>query len=232
MANCVVMACRSARKALATTAALGARHSLARAKTIRALGAAGRASVGGETELARRRVRTTCLGIDDGPSLCAYTANDSLNKTDPTGKFMDWDAIRPVITGTIGGLLSLWVMNRWAPHVPQAYKDKSAKQLAAEYRFSIVLGKLLFGGTIAIGIVLFQAGYFPRTSWAHFFLIFGVAILSALAASLLPAVGKGRSKVIEAFVAFAISERLPLPVMAAIALIGVVFLASAIGMLL
>jgi hypothetical protein len=145
---------------------------------------------------------------------------------------IEWDAITPVISGTIGGLLSLWVMKRWAPYVPHAHKDKSAKQLAAEYRFRIVLGKSLFVGTIAIGIVLFKAGYVPSTSWAHFSLIVGVAILSAFAALLLPAVGKGRSKVIEAFVAYAISEGTPLPVAAVMALIGVVCLASAIGMIL
>lgn len=223
MANRVATASRSARKALATTAALGARHSLASANTVRVPGTGCR--------MPRVALRFLVAGVGAVP--CASCiASDSLNKTDPTGKFMDWDAIRPVITGTIGGLLSLWVMKRWAPYVPQAYKDKSAKQLAAEYRFSIVLGKLLFGGTIVIGVVLFQAGYFPRTSWAHFFLMVGVAISAQLAVLLLPAVGKGRSKAVEALVAYAIAERVPLPVVAAIALIGVVCLASAIGMLL
>ncbi|MFO1510497.1 MAG: hypothetical protein U1F31_12100 [Steroidobacteraceae bacterium] len=142
---------------------------------------------------------------------------------------MDLETLRPIITGTIGGLLSLWLMKRWARYVPDAYKGKGAEQLLSQYRASIVVANVLFIGTILIGVYLFKAGHFPSTSWRHLFLVVGVAILAPLAALLLPAIGKGRSQAVEAVTAFAIAERTPLPVLAIVVLAGVVCLASALG---
>jgi hypothetical protein len=142
---------------------------------------------------------------------------------------MEIETLRPIITGLIGGLLSLWLMKRWAPFVPQAYKDKTAEQLVAENRTSIIAANILFIGTIVGGVYLFNAGYVTSTSWRHFFFVVGVAIVAPLAALLLPVIGKGRNRAVEAITAFAIAERTPLPVLAAIALVGVVCFASALG---
>lgn len=142
---------------------------------------------------------------------------------------MELEAIRPIITGAIGGLLSLWLMKRWARYVPEAYKEKGADQLLAEFRVSIVVANVLFFGTILFGVYLFKSGHMPSTSWKHLCLVVGVAILAPLAALLIPTIGKGRNRAIEAVTAFAIAERTPLPVLAAIVLTGVVCLATALG---
>jgi hypothetical protein len=60
------------------------------------------------------------------------------------------------------------------------------------------------------------------------FLVIGGAIVLPLAALILPAALKGRDQVIEALTAFAIAERTPLPVIAALAVVGVVCLTSAL----
>jgi hypothetical protein len=142
---------------------------------------------------------------------------------------MDLETVRPVVTGVIGGLVSLWLMKRWARYVPEAYKEKSAEQLVAEYRARIVVANALFIGTIFLGVYLFKSGHMSSTSWRLFFLVVGAAILAPLAALLLPTIGKGRSQAVEAVTAFAIAERIPLPVLAMIVLAGVVCLASALG---
>jgi hypothetical protein len=142
---------------------------------------------------------------------------------------MDLETVRPLVTGAIGGLLSLWLMKRWARYIPEVYKGKSAEQLVAEYRAGIIAANVLFIGAIMFGVYLFKAGYMPSTSWRHFFLVVGVAIFAPLAALLLPTIGKGRNQAIEAVTAFAIAERTPLPVLAMIVLAGVICLASAIG---
>ena len=142
---------------------------------------------------------------------------------------IELETIRPIITGAIGGLLSLWLMKRWARYVPDAYKEKGADQFLSEYRTSVVVANVLFIGTILIGVYLFKTGRMPSTSWRHLFLVVGVAIVAPLAALLLPTIGKGRSRAVEAVTAFAIAERTPLPVLAIIVLAGVVCLASALG---
>lgn len=142
---------------------------------------------------------------------------------------MELETVRPIITGAIGALLSLWLMKRWARYVPDIYKGKGAEELLAENRASIVVANVLFIGTILFGGYLFKAGYMPSTSWRHWLLVVGVAILAPLAAMLLPTFGKGRKRTVEAVTAFAIAERMPLPVLAIIVLAGVVCLASVVG---
>lgn len=144
---------------------------------------------------------------------------------------MDLETFRPIITGTVGGLLSGWLMKRWAGYVPEAYKEKDAERLLSEYRVSIVVANILFIGTILFGVYFFKAGHVPSASWPHLLLVVGVAILAPLATLLLPTIGKGRSRAVEAVTAFAIAERTPLPVLAAIILAGVICLASALGSL-
>jgi len=145
---------------------------------------------------------------------------------------LEFDSVRPVITGVIGGLLSLWLIRRWAPHVPQAYNSKTAEQLAAENRVGIIAGNVLFIGAILVGLYLFNSGQVPSNSWRHFFLLMGVALLATVAAVLLPTIGKGRGRAIEAVIAFAIAERIPLLGVVLIGITGVVCLTSALGSLL
>lgn len=142
---------------------------------------------------------------------------------------MQLETIRPIITGAIGGLFSLWLMKRWARYVPDAYKEKSEEQLLSEYRANIVAANVLFIGTILIGVYLFKAGHIPSTSWRHLFLVLGVAILAPFVALLLPTMGKGRSPAVEAVTAFSIAQRTPLRVFAVVVLAGVACLASALG---
>ena len=142
---------------------------------------------------------------------------------------MEFDAVRPVITGVIGGLLSLWLIRRWAPHVPQACNSKTAEQLAAENRGGIIAGNVLFIVTILVGLYLFNSGKVPSNSWRHFLLLMGVALLAPIAAVLLPTIGKGRGRAVEAVIAFAIAERIPLLGVVLIGITGVVCLTSAVG---
>jgi hypothetical protein len=144
---------------------------------------------------------------------------------------MEFESVRPFLTGAAGGLFTLWLMKRWARFVPRTYQDKSAKQLVAEYRTSLIAANVLFFGTIALGIYIFKAGLAPSNSWKHLALVAGLAFLAPVAAVVLPVISKGKARIGEAVAAFAIAERTPVPVLGAIVLLGVICLASAIGAL-
>ncbi len=145
---------------------------------------------------------------------------------------MDFEAIRPFLTGAVGGLLSLWLIRRWAPYVPMAYKAKTADQLATENRVGIIVGNVLFIGAMLVGVWLFKSGQAPSNSWSHLCLVVGVAVLAPFAAVLLPTMGKGRDRAVEAVVALAIAQRVPLLGVVLIGIVGIVCLTSALGSLI
>jgi hypothetical protein len=147
------------------------------------------------------------------------------------GVGVELDAVRPVITGVIGGLFSLWLIRRWAPYVPMAYKAKTADELAAENRVGVMVGNSLFIGAMLVGVWLFKSGQVPSNSWSHFCLVFGVAVLAPFAAVLLPTIGKGRDRAVEAVVALAIAQRVPLLGVVLIGIVGIVCLTIALGSL-
>jgi hypothetical protein len=144
---------------------------------------------------------------------------------------MEFDSFRPLVSGLIGGLLTVWLMKRWSAAVPLAFKGKGAEQLVSEYKTGIVAANALFFATIALGIYLLNVWHVPRNSWAHGLLVIGLAVVAAAAGLLLPTVGKRRAYVAEAIAAFAIAERTPLVVLAGIGVIGAICLASALSML-
>ena len=145
---------------------------------------------------------------------------------------MDFETFRPFLTGTIGGLLSLWLIKHWAPHMPDAYKAKTADTLMAENRVGIIVGNTLFIGTLLAGVFFFNSGQVPSNSWSHLCLVIGVAVLAPIVAVLLPTIGKGRDRAIEALVAFAIAQRIPMLGVGLIGILGVICLTGGLGSLL
>ena len=148
------------------------------------------------------------------------------------GVDMDFETFRPFLTGTIGGLLSLWLIKHWAPHMPDGYQAKTADQLMAENRVGITLGNTLFIGTLLVGVFLFNSGRMPSNSWSHLCMVIGVAVLAPIVAVLLPTIGKGRDRAIEALVAFAIAQRIPMLGVGLIGILGAICLTGGLGSLL
>ncbi len=145
---------------------------------------------------------------------------------------MDFDSFRPFLTGTAGGLFTLWMMRRWARFIPRAHRNTSAKELVALYRTSLITANVLFFCTIGVGIYVFKSGLVPHNSWQHAALVAAIALLAPVAAVLFPVIFKGKDRIGEAIAALAIAERTPVPVLAAIVLFGVICLTSALGALI
>ncbi|HLA72938.1 MAG TPA: hypothetical protein VK624_15640 [Steroidobacteraceae bacterium] len=78
---------------------------------------------------------------------------------------MDFDAIRPLVTGCIGAMLTAWLTSRWARFVPRDYLAKSGERLLEENRSVIWICNALFLLSVATGIVLFKANIFASNNW-------------------------------------------------------------------
>jgi len=133
---------------------------------------------------------------------------------------MEFDSIRPFVSGTLGGLLTLFLLRKWAKYVPRKYGAKDAEALVAEYRTRILVANALFFGLIVVGIYLFRPGRIDMLGRNPLALVCGAVLSVPAMAIILPGLVTGRTRIVEAFVAYALAQRTPVPVLAAITVFG------------
>lgn len=138
---------------------------------------------------------------------------------------MEWDSIRPVLSGSLGGTLAVLLCRALSRWIPRTCNGKHARTLVREYRWGIRCANLaVFAGLIG-GISIYQCGYLPADDWRG--LALGVGAGSLLALVSLSVAGLARRSPREALVAFAMSQSLPLPLLYALAVAAIAAFAAA-----
>jgi hypothetical protein len=122
---------------------------------------------------------------------------------------MDFDAIRPVLSGVVGGAIATWLTARLARNLPSHYGSKPRELLAKRHRPAIWVANALFFVGLLSALALYKWGGFADTDWRPLLLGSGLASVLPLAALPLVSVVCGRS-VKEAFVAFAWGQGSPI----------------------
>ena len=144
---------------------------------------------------------------------------------------MDELSLRPVISGIVGGLFAWWLTTKWSRWIPDRVGAKKVDALISENRWRIRVANTLFFCVIALGIALFNNGYFAPSDWRGFGMIAGIAFVAPLAFLYLSALHLGQIRVQEAFVAYAINQRLPMVVLYALVTIGLIVLCVSVATL-
>lgn len=122
---------------------------------------------------------------------------------------MDFDAIRPVISGLIGAIITSWLVSRWARTLPQSYRGKTRTGLARQHRAAIRAANGLFLAGLFIGVGLYSYPGFASTDWRPACLGFGLASVMPLFA--IAVISRARNKSLkEAYVAFALGQDTPI----------------------
>jgi len=122
---------------------------------------------------------------------------------------MEFDSIRPVISGVIGGVIATWLTSRWARNLPATYNSKSRGTLLKLHRPAIWTANILFFVGLCFGVALYRIGGFANTDWRPLLWGFGLASVLPLLALAAISLVSGRS-VREAYVAFALGQGSPL----------------------
>lgn len=144
---------------------------------------------------------------------------------------VDFASWRPVISGVIGGVVAVWLCTRMAAWAPTVRNGKSAEILLRQNRISIWAANIIFFSGICLGIAFYQFGYFQNSDWRGIALGAGGGCLVALLVIPLQALVCGR-EMVEAYIAYSISQRTPILVLYTIFVAGVgVFSAAAVSML-
>lgn len=122
---------------------------------------------------------------------------------------MEFDSIRPAVSGVIGGIIATWLTSRWARNLPSYYQGWSRACLLRRHRPAIWTANALFFIGLCFGIALYPLGGFENTDWRPLLLGFGLASVLPLLALAIVSLLSGRN-VKEAYVAFALGQGSPL----------------------
>jgi len=143
---------------------------------------------------------------------------------------MEFDSIRPVLSGIVGGIIATWITSRLVRSLLRSYNSRSRESLLKQHRVAIWVANTLFFAGLCVGIALYPLGGFANTDWRPLLWGFGLAsVLPLIALGLIPLIS-GRS-VKETYVAFSWGQGSPLWVTYGILGAGVVAFAFAVASL-
>jgi len=142
----------------------------------------------------------------------------------------NWNVLGPIVSGVVGGLITLRLTKAWAKWVPTVFNGKAKADLLSEHRVAIYTANGLFYTGILGGLALYLVAGFARTDWRPAALGFGFASVGPLVSLFVLSVALGRNPK-EAYVAFAISQRTPLSLVYGVLAVGVAAFCAAIASL-
>ena len=122
---------------------------------------------------------------------------------------MDFDSIRPILSGVAGGVIATWLTTRLARSLPESYNAKPRDVLLRQHRVAVHTANALFLAGLFLGVALYPLGGFANTDATPLLWGFGLASVLPLVALYFVSVGFGRSAK-EAYVAFAIGQGAPI----------------------
>jgi hypothetical protein len=144
---------------------------------------------------------------------------------------MDVEAFRPVISGALGGVAAALFCSVWAKWVPEAVGRKSRAWLAHTYRRAIAAAdSVLVLGICSSPALYWFAGSGDQDWRAPCLGIGGSCVAALLLLAAMPLLTGGSPR--DAYVGYAVSRRMPIPVLFGIHVTGAALFAAALGSLL
>jgi hypothetical protein len=139
---------------------------------------------------------------------------------------VDFTEYRPILSGLMGGLVAAIVCAVWSRWLPRGANGKSASNLLLQHRATVRLANAAFLAGICIALYMYGWGGYSSNDWRP--IAFGAGISLTAPLGILPLLAwLRRSSAAEAYVAFALNQRMPVFVMYPLLIAGVALLAVA-----
>jgi len=122
---------------------------------------------------------------------------------------MDFDSIRPALSGVAGGMIATWLVSYWARRLPSTYKSKSRSALLKQHRLAVGAANALFFLGLLAGVALYWVGDFAATDHRPMLWAFGLASVLPLTTIALVSFLSGR-RLPEAYVAYSWAQGSPI----------------------
>lgn len=137
---------------------------------------------------------------------------------------MNFDEIRPFLSGVIGAIISLFLARVFSKWLPKTYNGKPKEKLKGEYGLKIKVANILAFIGISIGFSLYFFNCLPRNDWRGIGVGFGLMSMLPMFWLIGSSISNGLPSVKESFAAFAICQNTPF-----ILLYGFMIFCSLIG---
>jgi len=118
---------------------------------------------------------------------------------------MDFDSLRPVLSGIVGGSIAIWIGARWQRRQSSADR-RSSQLLARSHKLASILASALFFSGLIAAIALYKIAGFENTDWVPFALGAGGGCFAAMLVLALVPFVRGQS-IKESYLAFANSQQ-------------------------
>lgn len=122
---------------------------------------------------------------------------------------MEFGELRPVLSGLAGGLIAIWLgtaLGRW---IPEVCNQKRTEILVIEYRYAIWCANILLVLGLIATMALFSLQVIRSDDWRALGIGIGGGSFAALISLAIFGISKG-SPLKEAYVAYAVSQKVPL----------------------
>ena len=122
---------------------------------------------------------------------------------------MDFDTIRPILSGLIGATIAGWLAVKWAKRLPHANNRSNQMRLAEDQRRVIRLANFGAGVGLATGLILYFGGYMDDNDWRGFGLTMGLTALLPMLVIIIGNLQGGIRQVRDGFAAYALAQKSP-----------------------
>ena len=143
---------------------------------------------------------------------------------------MDFGDYRPILSGGLGAILATLICAAWSKWLPRSWNGKDASILQLQHRWAVRLANAAFFASLGAGIWMYYGGAYASNDWRPMGLATGAAL--SLPLLLLPLVAwSRRCSAAEAYVAFALNQKMPLWVLYPLLLLGLPLFAWSVASL-
>jgi hypothetical protein len=121
---------------------------------------------------------------------------------------VQFEDIRPVLSGIAGGLVAMGLYRLWAKWLPKGINGKPTEALRLQYRSEVWLANIAVGVGILGGLALYYSGRYASTDWRPLALGLGFSFSAPLVVLPLVALLRGGHPR-EAYTAYALAQKTP-----------------------
>ena len=121
---------------------------------------------------------------------------------------VDFESIRPVISGLLGAAIAAYLTRRWYKSMPRRIGKRSRAEVLREHRLAIRTANTFGIAGLVGGLALYKFGVFTSHDWRGLGVVVGLAGTAPLIIMPLSAVIASRS-IREAYHAYSLSQKTP-----------------------